>query len=373
MRRADHLRLRGRACALGCVTALVTSLLFGLSASLVAAGALRADSVKHPVSVYPFSGFGGYQWAGAVTQIGSRWRVPTLLSKSVLGEAATWIGAESANGHFIQIGEIVDCPHRGASRYEAFWSDAALNFIPQPIGRLHEGDAISASMTQNSHGWTITLDDPSTPLSFVKHVAYGAGQTFNYADWIQEDPAPGNVAARDGPYPDITNTTFRALRADGAAPHLQRRYGRTLMASGGVIRVPTIEHDDSFTFIRTRGAAHRYLVDARQVVFAENKFNARFVTWRSLSRATRRMDADALVQAFKTGAAQLQSQSWPKASRRDVTDVVRDLRLDASRLSAWSSSNYRATVNSFTAFENGKFADDRMSDALRATLNLPSP
>src|SRR5579872_6330678 len=99
------------------------------SATLATRGATPRDGERavSPHYVFPVTGFGGYQWSGQVTEIGSTWRVPQIDADSPSGAAATWIGAQdNATGQFIQVGVFEQCVAPSTITYRAFWSDRAL-------------------------------------------------------------------------------------------------------------------------------------------------------------------------------------------------------------------------------------------------------
>ena len=339
----------------------------------IAEGASVSGHSERKTDVFPLTGFGGYQWLGPVTQISAQWLVPSFVSQSVLGEASTWVGAQTSGNKFIQLGIVVDCPARATTVYEAFWSDTKMSFLPQILGRVFPGDKIFASMMRNSHGWSLSFDDPSSSISVVKEIRYGVGATFTEGEWLQEDPAPADISAQDVPYPDITNVKFQKLKVDHHVPHLTLKDGQTLSANGGVLRVPTPVHHDSFTFKRPKGVADQYLKDAREVDYAENKFNAELATWKRYSDKTKSRYVEKLLEAFRSGAADFKSQYWPKATHRDVSKLVKGLGHDATGLKAWAASDYKNAGTGLTRFEDGYVEDDLLTIKLRALLKLPPP
>ena len=100
-------------------------------------------------------------------------------------------------------------------------------------------------------------------------------------------------------------------------------------------------HHDSFTFKRPKGVADQYLKDAREVDYAENKFNAELATWKRYSDKTKSRYVEKLLEAFRSGAADFKSQYWPKATHRDVSKLVKGLGHDATGLKAWAASDYK--------------------------------
>jgi hypothetical protein len=75
-------------------TLAASAFALGASSALNAVGASVKPHSHHEVHVFPLTGFGGYQWFGAVTQISAHWVVPSFVSKWVLGQASTWVGAK---------------------------------------------------------------------------------------------------------------------------------------------------------------------------------------------------------------------------------------------------------------------------------------
>ena len=338
----------------------------------VVAASLKSHA-HHQAHVYPLTGFGGYQSFGAVTQVSAQWVVPSFVSQRVLGQAATWVGAQNSGNKFIQLGVIVDCPAWAETSYVVFWSDAAKGYFPQFVGRIFPGDQVSASMVQNKRGWYLKFRDPSIKFSYAKEVKYAKDVSFTDAEWLQEDPAPANISAQDVPYPDITNVKFTKLKVDHRTPELTLDDGQTLSANGGAIRVPTPVRHDSFTFVRPKGVAEQYLVDARKVDFAENKFNAQLARWKSFSKQARSRYVKKLLVAFRAGAKAFRTQTWPPPTRRDVSYLVTSLDHDATNLKAWVRSGYKNVGSGLTTFEDGYIEGDRLMNTVRALLNLPPP
>lgn len=327
---------------------------------------------NNPVSVAPETGFGGYFWNGKVTQISAHLLVPRILSNTLVGEAATWIGAQNPfGGPFIQIGILEDVPRSDVTSYEAFWSDTKVKFDPEKLGRVYPGDQIYVSMTRNSRGWTLKFSDPTISLAIKKVVRYGLGASFDQGEWLQEDPTPTLVAAHDVRYPDVANVTFKKLLVDGHAPTLKLQDGQTLSATGGVLRVPSRVRHDSFTFYKPKGAAYRYLVDARIVDFAENRFNAEFVKWRKASRSSKARDVKAFIDAYRSAASKIRVQSWPTKTHPDIAKLVKQFKADVENLQGWKASGYTKANFGVTNFEDGAYQDERLVDKLRAMLNLP--
>lgn len=261
------------------IGAVATSvLLLGASLQLNTSQYSVTTFDKSPMFAIPITGFGGYNWAGDVKQISATWRFPAIASDSPDGSASTWIGAQGGEtSEFIQIGVVENRWSQRSTVYQAFWSDAAVNFSRQILFSANAGDLISRSMKKNNDAWNIQLVDHSKKVSVTKMITFRAGSSFIHAEWIQEDPTLGTIVARDVPYPDISNVRFLKLRVNESTPQLDLADELVLMASNGNIRVPTSVHSDSFTFDSPTGAALQYLRDAEALDVSSSTFNAAFV------------------------------------------------------------------------------------------------
>jgi hypothetical protein len=326
------------------------------------------------MTITPLTGFGGYHLTTKVTQISARWRVPAISKTSRVGIAATWIGAQnSIDSHFIQLGILEICNQKGRGSYQAFWSDTALDFTPQPLGVIGAGDHLSVSLVRNSRGWSLTFHDRTNALSVDKQIDYGVGAPFTMGEWLQEDPSPSDVASRDVAYPDVANVTFQRLRVNDEVPRLKRADGQTLSASGGLLRVPTLVRHDSFTFVRPLGAADQYLIDAAALDKEAATFNAQIVFWKSTSRKSKSRDTKAMVAAFEFGASEISAQAWPKSTHGDVGELVQDMRADAVNLNNWSTAGFKTEGSAFQAIRDATEEQNVVIDKLRSALGLPPP
>jgi hypothetical protein len=179
--------------------------------------------------VFPPYGFGGYVIQGTVRHIQASWTVPTIAPTSPSGIAATWIGAQDKSGKgFIQIGVNEYAQQKGEDFYEAFWSDTAVKFHPQPLGALSSGETVQASMKRDRSGWQISLRNPSGNFSVSRHIFFGVGIDYTSAQWLQEDPTSGLVVAQDVPYPVMANVRFTNLLVNGVKPRLRLRDAPTM-------------------------------------------------------------------------------------------------------------------------------------------------
>jgi hypothetical protein len=329
---------------------------------------------KGDISVAPLTGFGGYNLQTTVRQIGARWLVPTISATSTAGVAATWVGAQNlVDSHFIQLGILEICSKTGAISYQAFWSDTAENFVPQTLGTVRSNDEVTASMARNKQGWELDFRDKTSGFSVIKQVVYAAGATFSQAEWLQEDPSPSDIAARDVPYPEMSNVKFERLRVNGAAPSLKLSDGATLITSNGVLRVPTRVRDDSFTFVQPVGPAAQYLSDAKVLDAEVSSFDADRARWKSISKRSKRDDVHELEGLYLFFATEMTAQGWPESTRKDVLELTKELRQYVSDFSGWAASGFKDTGKEFEAIKKVALRENRTVDELRAGLGLPPP
>jgi hypothetical protein len=325
-----------------------------------------------PSFFFPSTGFGGYSLTGKVREIGASWKVPEILSSSKPGVASTWIGAQtSTNNDFIQIGVNEFAFKSGAPAYQLFWSDTAENFHPQNLGDVHAGELIEVSMTKDSTGWRLQAHNPSKSLLVSKQINYAASVSFTVAEWIQENPAPAMVSARDTPYPNIDNVTFQKLKVNSRSPRLHRSDGQVLIASSGAIRVPTLVRHDSFTFLAPKGAARQYLTDARRLDAGVSIFDAAEVRWSTTSTKDRRQDVLALIKILKKNVGVFESQSWPKATRAPLSKLDTLTTSQISEFQAWSRTAMSLDGQDYTKFMAELPEHDQLVDQIRASLDLP--
>jgi hypothetical protein len=353
---------------------LVTSatLMVTLKTSTSLHSATDQGVTEGPSFFFPSTGFGGYSKTGKVREIGASWKVPEILSSSKPGVASTWIGAQtSVNNDFIQIGVNEFAFKSGAPAYQLFWSDTAEKFHPHNLGDVHAGELINVSMTKNATGWRLRVRNQSKSLSVSKQVNYAASVSFTMAEWIQENPAPAMVSARDTPYPNIDNVTFQKLKVNGRSPRLQRSDGQVLIASSGAIRVPTLVLHDSFTFLAPKGAARQYLIDARRLDAGVSIFDAAEVRWSTTSTKERRQDVLALIDILKKNVGVFESQTWPKATRAPLSKLDTLTTSEISEFQAWSRTTMSLDAPDYTKFMAALPEHDDLVDQIRASLDLP--
>jgi hypothetical protein len=340
--------------------------------SPVGASGVR-DTSDSPVFFFPATGFGGYSTTGTVHTISAEWRVPAILPKSRPGVAATWIGAQTSfNDTFIQIGvnEFAN-GNNVAPQYQLFWSDTAKNFHPQLLGVAVAGELLSFSMTDNSSGWLLQLHNRSKSLSVKREIHYAKGVVFTVSEWIQENPAPGAITPVDAPYPDVANVVFQKLRVNDKAPRLRRSDGQVLIASTGAIRVPSPVTHDSFTFHAPHGSARQYLEDARRLDAGVSSFDAKQVRWSTVTQTHRRRDVTALIDILRSNVKIFKSQSWPKKTRKPLSELDELTGKQIAMFEAWSHTPMSLDGKDFLQFTDTIPLHDRYVDEIRASLDLP--
>lgn len=333
----------------------------------------KSGATRQPV-VAPITGFGGYLLNVKVSRISAQWVVPKIAATSPPGIAATWVGAQNIeDSDFIQLGILEIANGGGDASYEAFWSDTEKQFAPQSLERLSAGDKISVSMARDAKGWLLNFDDRRNASSVTKQINYDAAGRFTQGDWLQEDPSPSRLASKDVTYPDLADVTFQKMMVNGHRPKLVQADGVTLSATGGALEVPTPVKDDAFTFVRPKGAADQYLIDAAVIDAATAKLNVQVAQWSTASTTTKTRDVKAIESVFTFEAGQFRSQTWPGAAQSGVHDLIQFIVLDISNFKGWSAAGFKLSGPAFEKLQNTVQEESGAVDKLRASLGLPPP
>jgi Peptidase A4 family len=334
---------------------------------------VRGDLLGTPSFFFPATGFGGYSVTGTVHAISASWRVPKILRGSKFGIAATWIGVQNASRDFIQIGVNELSYSAGRAGYELFWSDTAKNFHPQSLGSVSGGQLLNVSMTQDKSGWRLRLRSGTKKLYELisKQIDYDPGAAFTRSEWIQENPAPSMIAARDSPYPKIANATFQDVKVNGRVPHLTLSDGQVLIASNGAIRVPTSFQNDSFSFYAPTGPAKQYLGDARRLDAGASEFDAAEVTWSSTSVPARRHDVNDFIDDLELNVTLFGSQNWPSAARAPIKELDALTKQQITLFETWSRTSMRMSSPIYLKYLAKLPEHDLLVDQIRGSLGLP--
>ncbi len=359
------------------IVAVVAVAAVALGATVLAVSAPNPSTVPgngHSATPYiaPLTGFAGYHWLGDVSQISAQWRVPVISAKTTVGHASTWIGAQNDDGGppFIQVGVTEDKYGPGDTDYEAFWSDTAASFHPQPLGTVGPGDLVAASMVRNGSGWSVTLDDRTSTVSVTKEIPYGVEGSFSAGEWTQEDPTDSAQASVDLPYPQTSTVAFQSLRVDGRPPVLDLADGQTLSAADGIILVPSAVHDDGFVLAEPTGVAAQYLDDAAKLDAATARYSVELASWDTTSLATRTLEIRTLSAAYQTNADELAAQQWPAAARPDISLLAEQLRRVVGDLGAWTRAGLETGGTAFETLRTDQVIAPT-ADKVRADLGLP--
>jgi hypothetical protein len=320
---------------------------------------------------YPPTGFGGYKLDQAVREIGATWRVPEISSKSPGGHASTWIGVQSSDGDFIQLGVTEDQTLNETPVYQAFWSDTSMRFEPQFLGSLSRREFIVASLAQTKRGWTLKLVYPSNHTSISKTIRYGAKTTFSTGEWLQENPPSSLDEPTDSPYPIMSVPHFTKLKMNNEAPDLSVEDAQVLIPSNRPSEVPTRTVNDSFTFVEPEGAELEYLDDARLLDDASSSFNYEISKWSDLSHNARLAAIRTYINALVRNDKEFDSGSWPEPSQTPINDLVANFRVQVSDLKAWLTTNLSDNNVEFERFIHRADLETKFADSARASLGLP--
>lgn len=345
------------------------------------AGPLGAPPAAHPSSsgsgYYPPTGFGGYHWQGAhIAQISADWQVPTPSTDRPFATASTWIGLQDAgSGPFIQVGATETAYDAAGHRNwcALFWSDTQRQFHPQDFADIACGDAVAASMTLGSRGWTLRIRDTTDGTAYAVTIPHSEHERFTLGEWLQEDPSAGLASGADLPYPTTTPVTLSDLRVNGAIPTLGRSDGIVLASPNGIFQVPTPESDDSFSLAYPQGEALQYLHGANVVDAAANQFSEALTQWSSLSPGQRRTIVTAYIHALRVGNRLILTLSLPPGQSRFLASFAAENTRLEEKLGAWRSQGLQLSDSAYReAFDP---QDARLYEAdvtmVRQAVGLP--
>jgi hypothetical protein len=325
------------------------------------------------------AGFAGYDEIQLFNELETSFTVPSILAappKRSFATASTWIGAQNTAGTFVQIGvtEFVSWGPSGPSpnqEFNAFWSSTSLDFHPESFGKVSPGDEITVSMSLEASGWVLHFADRTSGYSHTIKTDYGAGQSFNAAEWIQEDPISSANLYKNLPYPSLSDVRFSGLEIDGTAPDLGFEDGRAMDVEGGPWLVPTSIESDGFEVIPATGYEKQYLADVAGYDLATQEyentvFNGNPGTQKSnVTKATA-----ALIQELTGFDQSLATQTWPDRARADLGALLGhnyEMSEDLAKLER------SPTVG----LQNRSYADGQLAqesaERLRTDLGLPPP
>ncbi len=96
------------------------------------------------------------------------------------------------------------------------------------------------------------------------------------------------------------------------------------------------------------------------------------VSWSSTPTATRAVDVDNLAAAYRTNASAFLDQTWPSATRPEVTLLGRQLLRVVTDLQAWKAAGMKTSGAAFATLRTDQEIGP-LANAARATLGLPPP
>jgi hypothetical protein len=270
----------------------------------------------------PFGDFAGYTWQGHPTSISGQWKVPAILPGSPAGDAATWIGVQSDEAPFVQIGTLEDeytLSGKHVAEYVAFWSDTKEHFEPQIFAVVRPGDPIVASMDATTTGWTLTFDDQRNPTPVVlNNTEPPTG--YSQGEWLQEDPGGG------APYPKLASVSFSDLQINHESPALRFEDASWLTTPDGRIYGPKSVSGDPLTVaaVTPDNAQRQLLVDVAATNRLGSKLFSEQAAWAlPPSRRTAVVDAAPYRADEVHVLHELATQTWPATARPEVDGFER--------------------------------------------------
>ena len=323
------------------------------------------------IAASAFGDFAGYVWSGDPKSVVGQWRIPTVFGAG--GFASTWIGVQSADGSFVQVGINEELE---TSNYDvAFWSDNLVHFHPQPVfdAVLSPGQLVKASIVASPRGWVVHLAVANRTTTFLVPLATDG---FDQAEWTQEDPQSAGGAAL--PYPRVPSVLIDDARVNGRVPRLGLE-DATWLSAQGHIYAPGKFANDSFTVRSMRTSfgfyQRQFLADVGPLNAVVDRSDTAAINWvtRPPSAAEALRQSRPYVDAASRFDALIAGQQWGSAvglrivrlANANNEHLVELLRLAAAE--PHPSSRLRQTEM------NGALRANEADLAVRSSLGLPAP
>ena len=320
-----------------------------------------------------FGDFASYQWFGPTTSVGSSWSVPRIESAGSDENAASWVGAQSDDGAFIQIGTIETHTGSGGATTpldSAFWSDTAFGFRPQILGPVHPGDRVDAALSLSSGTWHLQLQDPGSSLAVEFSTQDGAQANYTVAEWAEERQPPTS----DWRFPALSPVGFSAVRVDGQAP-ARSQLDATWMSVPGIDLGPTPLRGDAFEIapMHPGTTTTAYLSGAAKADEAIEGFVKAHARW---NEATTDSQVAAEIRPVLVGLRAfdevLVGTSWPAPIRAEVRRLqATNAHAVSEPLIALERAPLGARPLAYARFTLATVASHQLALGIRRYLGLP--
>ncbi len=350
------------------------------AASVAADSEARSASSAGPPVQTSLAGFAGYdEILSPLTEIATSFTVPSILAappKGSFATASTWIGAQSPAGSFVQVGvtEFVSWGPTGSNpdqEFNAFWSSTSLDFHPNSVGKVSPGDEITVRMSLGASGWLLNFSDSTSGYSHTIDTHYGAGQSFNAAEWIQEDPISSANLFKNLPYPSLSEVRFSGLQIDDTSPELGLEDGRAMDVSGGPWLVPTSFESDGFGVVPAIGYGKQYLDDVAAYDLALQQFGiAVFAGKLGTDNSTVTNATAALIRSLADFEHSLATQIWPNRAKADLSALLSQSYQMSRDL---ATLERKPTAGLETRIYTEQVLAEESAEGLRTDLGLPPP
>ncbi len=154
-----------------------------------------------------WSGYAVTAARGSVTAVSASWVVPAV-SGSGTAYSSDWVGIDGFNSSTVeQIGTDSDLTG-GVPQYYAWYEMYPSGSVQIPLA-VRAGDAMSASVTYGSGGFTLAITDTTTGKSFTTTQG-AAGAQRSSAEWVVEAPSSWSGIL---PLADFGKVTFTGAQA----------------------------------------------------------------------------------------------------------------------------------------------------------------
>ncbi|MFZ0665131.1 MAG: hypothetical protein WAM97_05205 [Acidimicrobiales bacterium] len=327
------------------------------------------------------SGFAGYNYVGSVQQVSADLIVPSITSiphNAPYATASTWIGAQNAQGSFIQIG-VTEYEQRpqfqdelGQPYYNGFWSDTQKDFHPDPLFQVQPGDFISLRMILEPTGWKLVIDDITTGRVQSISSDYGASDIYDFAEWIQEDPVSSADPFQNLPYPATTTVSFSHLKVDQLVPQMGSDNRQAMYVEDGPLLLPTRFSGDSFDVIPATGFARQYLSDVAVYDYSLTIYTAAVNQQHGRSGMAKVVsDAQLFAGALGQFSSAIHRQHWPTRVESDLQPLLsanQQLESDVEQVASDGG-----TTDAELQVLHDEVLGQEYSEQVRTDLGLPPP
>ena len=197
----------------------------------------------------------GFTWCCQAKEVDATWVTPTLTGLDPMANESSWIGVQTGNGFFFQVG-VVEHAQELVQYYLPFWSDGAVKYEPQFFSDgVNPGDTLHAEIRRSASKWVATISDLTAHWTASASIsgASGGAQAED-AEWIDEDPVvkvggqqPTNVSQISAMPTTTCELMFTSLHVNGVSPTTASMTPFSFVDATGHTFDPAWSGNDAFT------------------------------------------------------------------------------------------------------------------------------